>query len=83
MTILAGLGPRIVAELILIAAVDPLQVSQLFQIVADGFLIHDREINRVATAAHARGLYECVMFRLDTHGTVHWIGDNDVVFKRP
>ena len=80
--VLAGLRLRILAKLVLETAVEPLEVSQLFQVMAHRFLVHDWKIDGVTTAAHPRGLNIRIVFRLNSESVVHRIGHDDVVLER-
>ena len=46
------------------------------------FLVDHRQVDRVATAAHPRGLDEGIVLRLYPESIIHRIGDNDIVFER-
>src|SRR3954451_10336395 len=72
--ILAGLRFRIVPKLVLETAVEPLEIGQLFEIMAGWLLIDDRQIDRMTTAAHPRALHIRVVLRFDADRVVHWIG---------
>src|SRR5438045_8970480 len=61
--VLAGLRFGVMAKLVLETAVEPLEVGQLFEIMAGRLLIDDRKIDRVTTAAHSRALYISVVLR--------------------
>src|SRR6202521_2392495 len=51
--------------------------------MSDRLLVDDRQINRVATAAHPRGFDERIVLRFDSERIVHRVGDKDVVSERP
>src|ERR1051325_3529491 len=85
MTILAGARSRIVADLILISAVEPFEIGQLFEVRLAGIetrVIHQRQIDRVAVAAHARLPDVGIVFPLYAQRVVHRVGDNFVVLER-
>ena len=81
--ILTGLRLWIVAEFVLVAAVEPFQIGQLLKVFARlAHLIHDGQMDGVATTAHPRTLEIGIKFWFYAQRIIHRIGDDLVVFKR-
>ena len=79
--VLTGLRLRVAAKFILETAVEPLEVSELFQVVAHRFLVRDRQVDRVTTAAHSGALHIRIVLRFDSERVVHRVGHDELVLE--
>ena len=83
MTILAGLRVRARFEVGLKLAVQPFEISHLFERMPERFLIHHRQIDRVTIAAQARVFDVVVELRFDAERLLHRMRRDVFVFEGP
>src|SRR4030095_11567481 len=81
-TILAGLGIRAGTEIGLILAIEPFEISHLFEGMPERFLVHHRQIDHVTVAAQARIFYVVVVLGIDTERLLHRMRRDVLVFER-
>jgi hypothetical protein len=77
--VLTRLRSRVRTNFILITTIKPFEIGHLFEVrfIRIGLgVIHQRHVDRVAVAAHARALDVCIVFRLDAERVVHRVGNN-------